>query len=333
MKNIQLYDPTLRDGNHALSHSISLNDIKNYCKIIDNCELYCVEVGHGNGLGASSLQLGLASHSDEDMLSTAREMLKNTRLGAHAIPGFAKLDDLRMAIDQGVDILRIACHCTEANTTSRYIELVKNSGKLAQGVLMMTHLTSPQNLLEQAKLQVSYGSDAIIIMDSAGAYTENDVYERISLLKENINIPIGFHGHNNLGLAIANSITAANAGASIIDGTIKGIGAGAGNTALEVLCAVMMKLGLLNEHKALNTISISEKLVATFNSYRSDIKPVNIISGLYGVFSGFEKPVLKFSKEYGVSPYDIFKILGDRKVVAGQEDIIIEIAAELAKQS
>lgn len=326
MTKIKLCDPTLRDGNHALGHSLGLVDISAYCLSVDACGLYCVEVGHGNGLGASSLQLGLAPHSDEAMLSTARDALRQTRLGVHAIPGFARIDHLHMAIDQGVDVLRIACHCTEADTTARYIEFVKT-----QGVLMMTHMASAQTLLEQARLQVSYGADAIVLMDSAGAYMEQDTSEKISLLAQELPVPIGFHAHNNLGLAVANSLTAVGAGALMLDGTINGLGAGAGNTPLEVLCAALMRLGFVEQAQAFAVIAASQQTTERIKLGQPNISAMNIVSGIYGVFSGFERPVLKAAERYGVAPVDIYRILGKRKVVAGQEDLIIEVAMNLAK--
>jgi 4-hydroxy 2-oxovalerate aldolase len=328
MPKIRLYDPTLRDGNHALGHSLGLADISAYCLSVDACGLYCLEVGHGNGLGASSLQLGLAPHSDEAMLGTARDAL---RLGVHAIPGFAKIDHLHMAIDQGVDVLRIACHCTEADTTARYIEFVKTQGAEAQGVLMMTHMASAQTLLEQARLQVSYGADAIVLMDSAGAYMEQDTSEKISLLAQELPVPIGFHAHNNLGLAVANSLAAVGAGAQMLDGTINGLGAGAGNTPLEVLCAALMRLGTIEQAQAFAVIAASQQTTEKIKIGQPNISAMNIVSGMYGVFSGFEKPVLKAAEHYGVAPVDIYRILGERKAVAGQEDLIIEVAMNLAK--
>ncbi|ROL68150.1 4-hydroxy-2-oxovalerate aldolase [Pseudomonas protegens] len=331
MTKVELYDPTLRDGNHALGHRLGLEDISAYCRAVDACGLYCVEVGHGNGLGASSLQLGLAPHSDEAMLSTAREALHQTRLGIHAIPGFAKIDHLHMAIEQGVDVLRIACHCTEADTTARYIEFVKSRGAEAQGVLMMTHMASARTLLEQARLQVGYGADAIVLMDSAGAYMEQDAFEKVSLLAQELPVPIGFHGHNNLGLAVANSLSAARAGARLLDGTINGLGAGAGNTPLEVLGAALMKLGLVDEARAFAMIAASEQTTDRIKSAQPHISAMNIVSGLYGVFSGFEKPVLKAAQQHGVEAVDIYRVLGKRRVVAGQEDLIIEVAMNLAK--
>ena len=227
---ISIHDPSLRDGNHAIAHALTLADIATYCQTVDDCGLDVIEVGHGNGLGASSLQLGLARHSDIELLECARKNLKQTKLGVHMIPGFAKFSDIQTAIDLGVDVLRIASHCTEADLTETYIEYARANGKYVQGVLMMTHMAPAATLLEQAKKQVSYGANAIVLMDSAGNYDPRDAGEKIGLLVSELDVPIGFHAHNNLGLAISNSIAAAEAGATILDGTMRGFGAGAGNT-------------------------------------------------------------------------------------------------------
>ena len=198
---------------------------------------------------------------------------------------------------------------------------------------MMSHMASAATLLEEAKKMESYGAEAIVIMDSAGAYFPDDVKERISTLVNGLNIPVGFHGHNNLGMAVINSVTAVNEGATIIDGTIRGFGAGAGNTQLEVLVAVFDRLGFetgIDLYKILDAADIAEK---EFNPVAPSISPLSIVSGLAGVFSGFAKPVANAAKEYNVDPRDIFFGLGKRNAVAGQESLIIEVARALAAEA
>jgi 4-hydroxy 2-oxovalerate aldolase len=333
MKKILISDPTLRDGNHAVRHQLSADSFVAYCKAAEAAGVPIVEVGHGNGLGASSMLVGECSLSDDTILSLSRANLKNSRLGIHLIPGFCTIKhDLVKAIEAGVDVFRVATHCTEADITDRHIAYVRKAGKEAFGVLMMSHMTSPAILLEEAKKMESYGAEAIIIMDSAGAYFPDDVTERISTLVDGLAIPVGFHGHNNLGMAIINSVAAVNAGASIIDGTIRGFGAGAGNTQLEVLVAVFERLGFetgIDLYKILDAADIAEK---AFNPVAPSISPLSIVSGLAGVFSGFSKPVAAAAKEYGVDARDIFFALGQRNAVAGQESLIIEVARELAAQ-
>jgi len=332
MKHILISDPTLRDGNHAVSHQLSAKQVAIYCRAADKASIPIIEVGHGNGLGASSLQVGESLETDEVLLRTARENLKKSKLGIHVIPGFATIQrDLRKAIEWGVDVIRVASHCTEADITQRHLGYARERGKEAFGVLMMSHMASADMLVEETQKMELYGAEGIIIMDSAGAYLPVDVTERILALVDGLSIPVGFHGHNNLGMGIANSVAAIEAGATILDGTAKGFGAGAGNAQIEILVAVLAKLGYttgIDLYKILDAADIAEKeLMPLVPIVRSE----SIISGLAGVFSGFSKHVTRISNEYDVDQRDVYFELGKRKVVAGQEDLIIEVVLDLVK--
>ena len=238
-ERILICDPSLRDGNHAVAHQLSQDQVRAYCLAADRAGIPIIEVGHGNGLGASSLQVGLAKTTDKVMLTTAREALRTSKLGIHVIPGFATIErDLKPAVDYGVDVFRIAAHCTEADITERHIRFCRNLGKNVFGVLMMSHMADVPTLCAEARKMESYGAEAIIIMDSAGYYLPEDVTERIGALTAGLSIPVGFHGHNNLGMAVANSVAAIRAGASILDACARGFGAGAGNTQIEALVPV-----------------------------------------------------------------------------------------------
>lgn len=333
-KRILISDPTLRDGNHAVRHQLSRDSFIAYCKAAEAAGVPIVEVGHGNGLGASSMLVGECGLTDEDILSISRENLIHSRMAIHVIPGFCTIkNDLTKAVALGVDVFRVGSHCTEADITGRHIEFARNAGKEAYGVLMMSHMASPSVLVEEAKKMESYGAEAIMIMDSAGAFLPDDVSQRISALVEGLSIPVGFHGHNNLGMAIANSIAAIHAGASILDGSIRGFGAGAGNTQLEVLVAVLDKLGYetgIDLYKILDAANLAEK---AFNPVAPFSSPVSIVSGLAGVFSGFAKQVSRTAQDYEVDPRDIFFALGKRNAVAGQESLIIEVAQEIAAKN
>ena len=333
MKHILISDPTLRDGNHAVAHQLSLEQIATYAEAANAAGVPIVEVGHGNGLGASSLQVGEARETDIAMLETARKYLTKSKLGVHVIPGFATIKKhLEPAIEAGVDVFRIASHCTEADITQRHIGYVREKGKEAYGVLMMSHMATAELLIEEAQKMEEYGAEGIIIMDSAGAYLPEDVETKISALVANLKVPVGFHAHNNLGLAIANSISAVNAGAKIIDGTARGFGAGAGNAQLEVLVSVLHKLGFttdVNLYKILDAGDIAEKSVVEKVPI---ITSESIVSGLAGVFSGFSKHVKRISLEYQVDPRDVYFELGKRKAVGGQEDMIIEVVLDLVKR-
>ena len=328
--NVLISDPTLRDGNHAVRHQLSCEQIVAYATAANAAGVPIIEVGHGNGLGASSLQVGLSKTDDKSALEAARKAITTSKLGVHVIPGFATIKkDLRLALDVGVDVFRIASHCTEADITERHISYIREHGREVYGVLMMSHMASKEILVEEASKMQAYGAEALVIMDSSGAYLPSDVKERIEALVDALSIPVGFHGHNNLGMAIANSVMAVNSGATIIDGTARGFGAGAGNTQLEVLIAVFGKLGIktgIDLYKMLDASDLAEKelieIIPTISS-------VSVVSGIAGVFSGYIKHVNRIAKEYGVDPRDVFFELGKRKVVAGQEDVIIEVASAL----
>lgn len=331
-QSIRVSDPTLRDGNHAVAHQLSDDNIARYCRAAEAAGISIVEVGHGNGLGASSLQLGEAKTTDYVALTTARANLINSKLGIHVIPGFATIErDLKAALRLGVDVVRVASHCSEADICERHISFSRNEGAEVWGCLMMSHMITPTMLLEQARKMESYGAEGVVFMDSSGHFMPDDVRMRVEALVDGLGIAVGFHGHNNLGLAIANSIAAADAGATLLDACARGFGAGAGNTQLEVLVAVLDRLNYsagIDLYKMLDAADLAEKLLM---KEMPTIRSVNVVSGMAGVFSGFMKPVARIAKEFDVDPRDIFFELGRRRIVAGQEDIILEVAKDLAK--
>lgn len=332
-QHILISDPSLRDGNHAVRHQLTAHQVRAYCERAEEARIPVVEVGHGNGLGASSLQLGEAAATDAALLRAARDALNNSQLGVHIIPGFATIEkDLKPALDLGVDVFRVASHCTEADLTERFITFARNAGKTAYGVLMMSHMASPEVLVEEAQKMEAYGAETLVIMDSAGHYLPGDVSQRIGMLVESLSIPVGFHAHNNLGCAIANSIAALEVGAVMLDGCSRGFGAGAGNAQLEVLVAVLHRLGYetgIDLYKVLDLANFAEQEIMEGVPI---ISSASVISGLSGVFSGFLKPATRIAEDFNVDVRDVFFELGRRGIVAGQEDIILEVAETLAKR-
>ena len=331
MKYITITDSSLRDGNHSVKHTISLDSIERYCKFADKAGIPIVEVGHGNGLAASSLLIGKSPNTDREMLSTARKNLKTSKLGIHMIPGLATLEDAKIAIECGVDVFRVATHCTEATLSKSHIEYLTKNGKTVYGVLMMSALCDADVLVEEAKKMQDYGAEAVVIMDSTGTYLPIDVRDRIKKLKAGLKIKVGFHAHNNLGCAIANSIVAAEEGADIIDACIRGFGAGAGNAPLEVLIPVLTKMGFTTNIDFSETIKEADRVMEYLVPSTVSITPINILTGLKKLFSGFEKPIITASKLYGIEYSSLIFELGNRKLVAGQEDLILEIAQKLKK--
>ena len=332
MDKIIITDSSLRDGNHSVKHTISLKSIKKYCQFADRSKIPIIEVGHGNGLGASSILIGESPHTDKEMLTTARKYLPSSKLGVHIIPGIATIGkDIDQAIDLGVDVFRVASHCTEATVAKSHIEYLQKKNKTVFGVLMMSALASVEELVINAKIMEDYGAEVLIIMDSTGTYLPFDVEERIQALRNVISIKIGFHAHNNLGLSVYNSIVAVQNGATYIDGCIRGFGAGAGNTPLEVLIPVLEKY---NYHLSIDFNQIIKEADNVMNYLiptTPHISPVNILTGLNRLFSGFEKPIIKASKMNNLEYSSLIFELGNRKLVAGQEDLILEIASNLKK--
>ena len=329
MKNIIITDSSLRDGNHSVKHTISLDSIEKYCQFADKAGIPIVEVGHGNGLAASSLLIGKSPNTDKEMLTTARKHLKHSKLGIHTIPGLSTVDDAKLAMDYGVDVFRVATHCTEATLSKSHIEALAKTNKEVYGVLMMSALITAEELDEQAKIMEDYGAQAIIIMDSTGTYLPHDVKERISLLKSKLNIKVGFHAHNNLGCAIANSLIAVESGAELIDACIRGFGAGAGNAPLELILPVLEKTGYTTGISFEETIKEADRVMDYLVPSAPITTPINVLTGLTRLFSGFEKPIIKASKLYDIEYSSLIFELGNRKLVAGQEDLILEVAQKL----
>jgi 4-hydroxy 2-oxovalerate aldolase len=333
MKNILCIDSTLRDGAHALRHQVGHDLIQAYARGAEAAGIPILVVGHGNGLGASSLQLGRSLLSDCDMLRIAKKELKRTRLAGFLIPGFGTIKkDIKPAIAAGMQVLIVASHCTEANVTRQHIAYGVKEGLSVYGVLMMSHMASAEELVSQAMLMQEYGVAGVILMDSAGAYLPDDVKEKISVLKKALRIQVGFHAHNNLGLSVANSLVAVESGATIIDATSRGFGAGAGNCPIEVIAAVLEKMGYKTGCDIYKLMDNSEYVIAKYKTTPQEISLVTLSSGLSGVFSGFAPHAVKAAVTFKVDVRDILVELGKRKVVAGQEDIIIEVAHQLKQK-
>jgi 4-hydroxy 2-oxovalerate aldolase len=327
----QIYDVTLRDGNHALRHQLDHQFVTAYCKIADKSGVWAVEVGHGNGLGASSYLVGKSFESDFSLLTAARSALTTSKLAVHSIPGFATIKrDLIPAIESGVDIFRVATHVTEANTSEKHIEFLANKGVIVHGVLMMSHMNTIKGLVNQAELMYKYGASAVILMDSSGHFVPKDVQERVDAVKNALPVEVGFHAHNNLGVAVTNSIEARLAGASIIDGASMGLGAGAGNAQLENIIAVSnredVKIDVGNLEYFIEMSLLVEK---SYPGFLPRTSSSSTQSGMAGVFSGYAPQVKLLAEELGINVGILWDEMARRKLVAGQESMIREIAQDI----
>jgi 4-hydroxy 2-oxovalerate aldolase len=330
---ITITDSSLRDGNHSVKHMITLDSIRRYSEFAENAGVHVLEVGHGNGLGASSLLIGKALHTDREMLETARTYLKNTKLGVHVIPGLATRMDIQNAIDIGVDVFRIATHCTEATLSKSHIDFLRSKQKMVYGVLMMSALIETTDLVAQAMIMEEYGAEAVVIMDSTGTYLPSEVRERITALKNELSIPIGFHAHNNLGCAIGNSIVAVECGALLIDACMRGFGAGAGNAALEILVPVLERSGYNLGINFERVIREADMVMSYLVPSAPLPQPINVLTGLKKLFSGFEKPIISAAKLNEIEYSSLIFELGNRKLVAGQEDLILEVAQKMRERN
>lgn len=332
-KSIRIIDSTCRDGMHAMSHQFSSPQIADIARGAEEAGIDTLEVSHGDGLGGSSLQYGIAAEADEEWLKAASSNLNNTKLAILLLPGIGTKKELQMADACGMKVARIATHVTEADISQQHINLVKNMGHEAIGVLMMVHMVNAEKVLEQAKLMEGYGADGIYLMDSAGALLPEGVKDRVSLLAENLSIPVGFHAHNNLALAIGNSLAAIESGASMIDATMRGLGAGAGNTQTEVLAAVLGKIGYSTNLDLYKLMDTAENIVDPLMKRPQVIDNASLMLGYAGVYSSFLLHTYRASESFGVDHRDILLELGKRNIVGGQEDMIIAVAVELAEQN
>ena len=333
-KQVILHDMSLRDGMHAKRHQISLDQMVDIATGLDDAGMPLIEVTHGDGLGGSSVNYGFPAHSDEEYLSAVIPKMKNAKVSALLLPGIATVDHLRMAKDLGVNTIRVATHCTEADVAEQHIGLAAKLGMDTVGFLMMAHMASPEKVLEQARLMESYGANCIYCTDSAGYMLPDEVSQKIGLLRAelNPNTEIGFHGHHNMGMAIANSLAAIDAGAVRIDGSAAGLGAGAGNTPLEVLVAVLDRMGANHGIDLYKIMDVAEDLVVPMMDQPIRVDRDALTLGYAGVYSSFLLFAQRASAKYGVTARDLLVELGRRGTVGGQEDMIEDLALTMAKE-
>ncbi|WP_028309674.1 4-hydroxy-2-oxovalerate aldolase [Desulfitibacter alkalitolerans] len=329
-KHIRIVDTTLRDGMHAVSHQFTPEDMAQIAAALDEAGVDTIEIGHGDGLGGTSYQYGFAIASDEEYLKAVSDVLKNARLDVLLLPGIGTKKDLEFAAKYNTKVARIATHVTEADVGEQHIKLAKELGMEAIGFLMMSHMVPPEKIVEQAKLFESYGADVVYVTDSAGAMVPQEVAVKIRAVKEAVSIPVGHHAHNNLSLALANTLAAIEAGADMVDGTCKGLGAGAGNTQTEVLVAVLDKLGYKTGVDLYKIMDVADDIVAPKMKRPQVIDKNSLSIGYAGVYGSFLLHALRASEKFGIDARDILVELGRRKTVGGQEDMIIDVAYELS---
>lgn len=333
-KKVTLHDMSLRDGMHAKRHQISLEQMVDIATGLDEAGMPLIEVTHGDGLGGASVNYGFPAHSDEEYLGVVIPKMKQAKVSALLLPGIGTVDHLLMAKEVGVSCIRVATHCTEADVSQQHIAKSADLGLDTVGFLMMAHMAPAEKLIEQAKLMESYGANCIYCTDSAGYMLPEEVRHKISAVRDALKpeTELGFHGHHNLGMGIANSLTAVDAGANRIDGSVAGLGAGAGNTPLEVFVAVLERMGAQHGTDLFKLMDVAEDRVVPIMDHPIRVDRNALTLGYAGVYSSFLLFAKRAEAKYGVSAREILVELGKRGTVGGQEDMIEDLALTMAKQ-
>lgn len=328
----RLTDSTLRDGSHAMSHRFTPDQARDVARALDEAGVPVVELSHGDGLGGSSFNYGFSAHDERELLRAAAGVVERAKIAVLLLPGIGVADDLRVVREIGASVARIATHCTEADIAEEHIGLAGELGMEAVGFLMMAHMIEPERLAEQARMMESYGAGCVYVVDSAGAMTVPDVRARVRALREALSCQVGFHAHNNLSLAVANSLAAVEEGAAQIDGCTCGLGAGAGNCPTEILVAVCDKLGIPTGIDTFGIMDAAEDVVRPMMPRPQLIDRPALLLGYAGVYSSFLLHAERAAARFGVDAKEILVELGRRGVVGGQEDMIVDVAVELARR-
>ena len=334
-KKVVLHDMSLRDGMHPKQHQISVEQMVAVATGLDEAQVPLIEVTHGDGLGGASINYGFPAATDKEYLDAVIPKMKNAKISALLLPGIGTVDHLKMAYDCGVHTIRVATHCTEADVSEQHIGMARKLEMDTVGFLMMAHMISPQDLLKQALLMESFGANCIYCTDSAGYMLPDDVTDRIGLLRAELKpeTEVGFHGHHNLGMGVANSVAAVESGAVRIDGSAAGLGAGAGNTPLEVFTAVLDRMGADHGINLFKLMDVAEDLIVPLMDQPVRIDRDALVLGYAGVYSSFLLFAQRAAKKYNLSSRDILVELGRMKTVGGQEDMIEDVALDMAKKA
>jgi 4-hydroxy 2-oxovalerate aldolase len=326
---IRIVDTTLRDGMHSVAHQFTPEQMAVIAGALDDAGIDIIEVSHGDGLGGSCIQYGLAAASDEAYLKAVAPVLKRSKLAVLLLPGVGIKEDLDMAASLGAQVARIATHVTEADISEQHMGLAKKRGMEVMGFLMMAHMASLETMVQNARQMESYGAEYVYVVDSSGHMLPPEVKERVGALKAALKCRVGFHAHNNLGLAIGNTLAAIDAGVDIIDGSLRALGAGGGNAPTETLVAVLKRLEIATTAD-LYKILDAAKLADPFKTISKDGPDATLMLGYAGVYSSFLLHTLRAAERFHVDPRDILVELGRRRIVGGQEDMIVDVAYELA---
>lgn len=330
----RITDSTLRDGSHAMAHRFTEEQVRDTVRALDAANVPVIEVTHGDGLAGSSFNYGFSKTDEMLLIRAAVEEAKQARIAALLLPGLGTADEMRAATDAGISIIRIATHCTEADISVQHFGLARDLGLETVGFLMLSHMLDPDGLAKQARIMVDAGAQCVYVVDSAGALVLEDCGDRVAALVAEIGdeAQVGYHGHNNLALGVANSVLAYRNGARQIDGATRALGAGSGNSPTEVLSAVFERQGIRTGIDVPAMLAAAENVVRPYMIREPVMDRNSIIMGYAGVYSSFLLHAERAAERYKVPAHEILEEVGRRRYVGGQEDMIIDIAIELAEQ-